>query len=138
MTLKNNEKSEEELTCRFKIDIRNLTNFDSRTRKSQKIYTLIGCFWPNYIMLELKKYRRAMSGCTQDWYKVWRKTGLCFQKLTWGIWQMFTCSLESLQIGTLMAYFCRKLKMYDLSVQNWREKLDRFWPEHSKISKICT
>ena len=29
MTLKNDEKSEEELTCGFKIDIRNLTNFDS-------------------------------------------------------------------------------------------------------------
>ena len=27
MTLKNDEKSEEELTCRFKIDIRNLRNF---------------------------------------------------------------------------------------------------------------
>ena len=35
MTLKDNEKSEEELTCRFKIDIRNLTNFDSST-ESQK------------------------------------------------------------------------------------------------------
>ena len=30
------EKSEEELTCPFKIDIRNLTNFDSSTGKSQK------------------------------------------------------------------------------------------------------
>ena len=30
MTIKNYEKFEEELTCRFKIDIRNLTNFDSR------------------------------------------------------------------------------------------------------------
>ena len=36
MTLKNNEKSEEKLTCHFKIDIRNLMNFDPRTRKSQK------------------------------------------------------------------------------------------------------
>ena len=36
MTPKNDEKSEEQLICRFKIDIRNLTNFDSRTRKSQK------------------------------------------------------------------------------------------------------
>ena len=31
MTLKNDKKSEEELTCRFKIDIRKLTNFNSRT-----------------------------------------------------------------------------------------------------------
>ena len=37
MILKNYEKSEEELTCRFKIDIRNLTNFDSSTGKSQKV-----------------------------------------------------------------------------------------------------
>ena len=28
MRLKNYEKSEEELTCRFKTDINNLTNFD--------------------------------------------------------------------------------------------------------------
>ena len=37
MALKNDEKFEEELTCRFKIDRKNLTNFDSRTRKSEKI-----------------------------------------------------------------------------------------------------
>ena len=36
MKLKNDEKSEEELTCRLKIDIRNLTNFDLGTQKSQK------------------------------------------------------------------------------------------------------
>ena len=30
-------KTEEELTCQFKIDMRNLTNFDPRSRKSQKI-----------------------------------------------------------------------------------------------------
>ena len=36
MTLKNDEKFEEELACCFKIKRRNLTNFDLRTRKSQK------------------------------------------------------------------------------------------------------
>ena len=36
MTLKNYEKSEQELTYRFKIDISNLTNFDPSTGKSQK------------------------------------------------------------------------------------------------------
>ena len=35
MTLKNDEKSEEELTC-FKIDMRDLMNFDTSTRKSRK------------------------------------------------------------------------------------------------------
>ena len=36
MTLKNDGKSEEELTCQFKIDMRNLTNVDPSTQKSQK------------------------------------------------------------------------------------------------------
>ena len=36
MTMKNNAKFEEELTCQFKIDMRNLTNFDLSTRKSKK------------------------------------------------------------------------------------------------------
>ena len=36
MTMKNDAKFEEESTCQFKIDMRNLTNFNSSTRKSQK------------------------------------------------------------------------------------------------------
>ena len=67
--------------------------------------TLMGWFWPKYIIFQLKKYRVVMFNGTQDWYKVWRKTDLCFQKLTWGIWQIFTRALESFQIGALMASF---------------------------------
>ena len=81
--------------------------------------------------------------------------------MTWAIWQIFTRAYESLKIVTLMASFCLKLNMHelknyrsvmchdneewcknwrriDLSVQNWHEEFDKFWPEHSKISKICT
>ena len=36
MAMKSDTKIEEELTCHFKIDVRNLTNFDSSTRKSKK------------------------------------------------------------------------------------------------------
>ena len=37
MTMKNDAKFEEELTCQFdKTDMRNLTNFDPSTPKSQK------------------------------------------------------------------------------------------------------
>ena len=36
MKMKNDAKFEEELTCHLKIDMRNLTNFDSSTRKSKK------------------------------------------------------------------------------------------------------
>ena len=64
--------------------------------------------------------------------------------------------LESLKIGTFMASFCLKLKIYrgvmchdyeewwkncrgiDLSVQNWHDELDKFRPEHTEISKPWT
>ena len=36
MTMKNDAEFEIELTCHFKIDMRNLTNFDPSTQKSQK------------------------------------------------------------------------------------------------------
>ena len=36
MTMKNDAKFEEELLWHFKIDMRNLKNFDSNTRKSKK------------------------------------------------------------------------------------------------------
>ena len=36
MTMKNDAKIEEELTCQFKIDMKNLTNFDLSTQKSKK------------------------------------------------------------------------------------------------------
>ena len=36
MTMKNDAKFEEELTCHFKTDMKNLTNFDSCTQKSKK------------------------------------------------------------------------------------------------------
>ena len=105
----------------------------------------MGWFWPKYKMFQIKKYRGVMFDGTQDWYKVWRKTDLYFQKLAWGIWQICSRALESLQIGTFMACFCLKLKMrelkiykgvlshdneewcknwkgIDLSVQNWHEE----------------
>ena len=37
MTMKTNDKFEEELTFLFKTDMSNLTNFDSSTPKSKKI-----------------------------------------------------------------------------------------------------
>ena len=36
MAMKSDTKIEEDLTCHFKIDMRNLTNFDSSTRKPKK------------------------------------------------------------------------------------------------------
>ena len=40
MAMKNDTKFEEELTCLFKINKKNLANFDPSTRKSQKFALL--------------------------------------------------------------------------------------------------
>ena len=44
MTMKNDAKFEEELTFRFKIDLSNLTNFNSSTSNVSNICTLMGSF----------------------------------------------------------------------------------------------
>ena len=44
------------------------------------ICALMGCFWPKYIIFDLRKYRGVMFNGTQDWNKIWRKTDLHFQK----------------------------------------------------------
>ena len=88
-----------------------------------------------------------------------RKTDLCFQK--WHErFSKFSPEHLSLKIATLMKSFCLHLEMYepkiyrgvmchdnkvmqnwrviDLSVQNWHEEFDKFWPEHLEILKNCT
>ena len=148
-----------EIDLSFQNLHKELDEFWLQNLKVSKIYTFMGCFLPNYIMFELKKYRGVMFTCTQDWYKIWKKTGLCFQKLTWRIWQIFTRALESLQIGTLMIYICLKLKMYefktcrglmchdndkwckiwrgtDFSFQNYMRNLTNFHPTTRKSQKF--
>ena len=44
MKLKRDAKFGEESTCRFKIDIRNLTNFDPSTQKSKKF----SLYWASF------------------------------------------------------------------------------------------
>ena len=38
--------------------------------KVSKIYTLMSCFWPKYIMFEIKKYRGAIFHDTRVWCKI--------------------------------------------------------------------
>ena len=66
MTMMSYTKFEEELTCRFKVEIRNLTNFDPSTWKSQTFTDLFNV--------------------TSNWLVVWKKT--------WRIWQIFSRALK--------------------------------------------
>ena len=132
-------------------------NFDLSTQKSQKFalwLILFGNVWP-------KKVQRS--------YLSWLESDAKFEeKLTFGLENniknlanVHQSTRASLKIGTLMGFFCPKLKIFELkiyrgvmcheneewcknwrgidfSVQNWHEQFDEFWFKHSKISKICT
>ena len=77
MATKNDAKFEKELTCHTKCN-----TFLLKHSKISNICTLMRCFWPKYIMFEVKKDRvlvLVFDG-TENWCKVWRKTDLCFQK----------------------------------------------------------
>ena len=113
MTMKNYTKIEEELTCRFKIDMRNFTSFDLCTQKC-KTCVVIGSLWPKYILFELQKYRGVIFHDTV--MNILKKSWLVAWKMAWGIWQIFTRAPESVKIGTLMESFCPKWKIYDLEI----------------------
>ena len=120
--------------------------------KIWKICILLGYFWPKSVMFELRKYRGVVWWHTRL-IKSLKENWLVLLKMTWSIWKCFTRALENLRIETLMTSLCLKLKMYelkiyrrvmrhdneewsknwggiDLSVQNWHEEFDEFWPKH--------
>ena len=80
--------------------------------KISEICTLMGCFWPNYIIFDLNRHRGVMFNGIK--LKIYRGV-MCHENEIW----------------------CKNWRGIDLSVQNWHEKFNEFWPEHSKISKIC-
>ena len=118
-------------------------------------------FLTKYILFELKKYRGVIFHDTEEWYKNWRGIDLSFQNLHEEFDKFWHEHLKVSKIFTLMGSFWTKyilfgLKKYrgvifhdteewykiwkgiNLSFQNWHEEFDKFWPEHSKVSKIFT
>ena len=78
-----------ELTCQFKIDMRNLTNFDLSTQKSQSLHfnglllTIVYDVWAEKVQGSYAwRYWILMQNLKANW--------LVLSKMTWGIWQMFT------------------------------------------------
>ena len=98
MTMKNDEKFEEELTCCFKIDMRNLTDFDQSTQKSQKFALQWAPFDQVYVWVKkvqrsyLSWHWRVMPNLKKNWLVVWKKTWRIWQIFTRGIWQILKFS----------------------------------------------
>ena len=65
MTMKNDTKIEEELTCRVKIDM-NFTKCEPSTRKVYFFLFLIGSLRLKYILFEIQKYRGVLFHDTEE------------------------------------------------------------------------
>ena len=159
MKMKNDAKFEEELTCHFKIGMRNLMNFDLSTCKVSQIFILMCSFWGKYILFQLKKCLGVIFHETEEGYKIWRGIDLSFKNCHNEFDKFWPEHSEVSKIFTLMGSLWAKcilfeLKNYrgvifheteegyktwsgiDLSFQNWDKKFDNFWPEHLKVSKV--
>ena len=81
MTMKNDAKLEEELTCRFTIDMKNLTNFDPSTR-NLKILHFNGLFSIRVYNVWAKKVQRSyiwwhwrlMQNLKENWFVLSKMT----------------------------------------------------------------
>ena len=82
--------------------------------KVSKIYTLMGCFWQNYIMFELKKYRGVNFLDTREWYKIWRKTDLWFGKWHEAFGKFLLEHTKVSKLGLLLGIFIRSKKCMSL------------------------
>ena len=88
--------------------------FCMSTRKSQKNCNLMGCFWPKYIIFELKRYRGVVFDDTEYWCKIWRKTDLCFQKWHEQLSKFLPGHVRKPKNWEFEGSFYPKWKMYEL------------------------
>ena len=65
--------------CQFKIDMRNLTNFDSKLESIKNLH-FNGLLLTRLYNVWAKNYIGVMYDDTEYWSKMWRKTDLSFQK----------------------------------------------------------
>ena len=69
---------------------------------------MIGLFCAKYTTLDLKKCRGVIFDDTESHAKFEEKLICGLEKMTWGIWQIFIRTLESVKIGNFMGSFNRK------------------------------
>ena len=114
MTLKSDAKFKEKLTCGLENDMRNVANFHQSTKVSKLEH-----WWDS--LIQKSKHSKVS--------KIFALMGSF-----WATFMLF--ELDK----------CKRVIFHDteeiwrgigLSSQNWHEEFDKFWPEHSIVSKIC-
>ena len=63
--------------------------------KISKVCTLMGCFWPKYIMFEVKKVQRSYIWLHWRLIQDLKENWFVLPKMTWWIWQIFVQKLKN-------------------------------------------
>ena len=129
--------------------------------RALKIGILMGSVNPNLKKYELKIHRGIICHDNEALHKIWKGTNLSFPSWHEKFHEFWPEHLKGSKILILIGSFWAKyilfeLKKYrgvicrdneelrkiwrgtDLSFQSWHEECEKFWPEHSKVSKIFT
>ena len=119
----------------------------------------MGSFCAKHILFELKKYRGVIFHETEEGYNIWRGIDLPFQNwhkefdkfwpeqwkvskifaLTRSFWAKYIMFQLKKYKGVVFhetEVGCKIWRGINLSFRNWHKEFDKFWPEHSKVSKL--
>ena len=129
--------------------------FSLERSKMSKNCTLMGWLWPKYIRVRVQRryvlcHSKLIQSLKENWLvlpKIDMRNFANFRQSTWKStnWDLGVILLSTYELNIYRGVMCHDNEQWckygrgiDLSVQNWHEEFDKFWPEHSKISKICT
>ena len=126
--------------------------------KVSKSCTLMGSFWATYIMFQLKQYRWIMFHDTEEWFEENLTCSLENDMWNWANFFQSTrksqnCDFDGILLSNVENAWAYNLQRIYVSwqwrmVQNlkrnwicvWKlvPQFDKFWPEHSNVSKMWT
>ena len=103
------------------FEIRNLKNFDSYKSKVSKICTLMGCFWPKYIIWRDRRDRIISNFTNRETFAYFMTT-----KCSWRYSHNVASLLAPSKIGLPLSFSLAKKRIYP-DTQLKREPTTLFW-----------
>ena len=130
----------------------------TRALDSVRIGILMGSSNPKLKKYEIKIQRGVICHDNEEWREIWRGIDLSFQSWHEEFDEFWPEHLKISKIFILMCskvyiirtkkykgFICHEIeegykiwRRIDLPFQNSHKEFDKFWPEHSKVSKIFT
>ena len=130
MTLKNDEKFEEELTICFKIHIRNLNNFRDGSRNFENGERVLHIGHHGFLKKKILGFRPSKkSKTTSGTISFWQNISISIVKFSPFLYTMKVCQWNLINFSKFARALIRKEKKHLCSIQwerKYWEKLDFF------------